>query len=418
MPQGEDYTDAVIIGAGWAGLSVSARLIAAGVRHRVIERKRIGETWRTQRWNTFRMNTPNVQTVMPGDVYRGNDPEGFLTRDQFVELLERFAARHHLPITTQTAVHKVTVNGSGLYDIETERGSVVTPNLVVATGNLNVPRRPGSADKLPDSVEQIDGADYREPRQLRPGAIVVVGSGNSGGQIAEDLAAAGRRVFLATGHNGRMPRRYRGRDITLWLAESGLFDVPSKNLKFAGRPLLGPGHTISLQLLSTKGILLMGRFSGVDHRGQMLFDDDVSENVRFGDEASAKIKLEIEQYIEARKIPAPPALPDPAESVAAQLPAPPIKSLDLLRSGVTSVIWCTGFVGDFSWLHVPGALRPDGQPLHPAAVSALGLYFAGLDFSETRKSGTILDAEAESVRISRKIISRNSGQSMWAHYMP
>ena len=343
-----------------------------------------------------------------------------MTRDQFVALLETFAARHQLPVTTQTAVHKATVDESGFYHVETERGRFVAPNLVVATGNLNVPRRPGSADKLPDSVVQIDGADYREPAQFGPGAVVVVGSGNSGGQIAEDLAAAGRRVFLATGHNGRMPRRYRGRDITLWLEESGLFDVPSNTFagaegKLAGRPLLGAGHTISLQSLSTKGIVLLGRFGGVDHRGQMLFDDDVRENVRFGDEASAKIKSEIDQHIEAEKIPALRALPDPAESVAPQLPDPPIRSLDLLRSGVTCVIWCTGFVGDFNWLQVPGVIGADGQPLHPTSIPTPGLHFVGLDFSETRKSGTILDAERESDRISKQIISRNSGQSMSSH---
>src|SRR4051812_33075478 len=202
MVDGDNYLDAVIIGAGWAGLSVSACLESAGVRHRLIERNRIGETWRTQRWNSFRMNTPNVQTVMPGDVYEGNDPEGFLTRDQFVALLESFAARRRLPITAQTAVHKVSMAGCGLYRIETERDQLVTSNVVVATGNLNVPRRPGSARQLPSGVAQIDGADYREASQFGPGAVVVVGCGNSGGQIAEDLARSGRRVVLATGQNG------------------------------------------------------------------------------------------------------------------------------------------------------------------------------------------------------------------------
>lgn len=405
----EGYFDAVIIGAGWAGLSVSARLTDAGVRHRVLERKRIAETWRTQRWNTFRMNTPNIQTVMPGDVYQENDPEGFMTRDQFVALLEDFAARRRLPISTQVPVRRVRIDGPGLYRIETGSGSFVSPNAVIATGNLNVPRRPATAGNLDGGVSQIDAAEYREAGQFGPGAVVVVGCGNSGGQIAEDLARSGRRVFLATGQNGRMPRRYRGKDITLWLAESGLFDVRTRSLagmegKLAGRPLLGAGHTISLQSLSAMGIVLVGKFSGVDDRGRMLFEDSVRESVRLGDEASTKIKSEIDRYIEAKNIPAPPALPDPAETVPPQLADPPIKCLDLEAEGVACVIWCTGFVGDFSWLCVPGALDSSGQPLERAAVSAPGIYFVGLDFSETRKSGTILDAEAESDRVAKQII--------------
>src|SRR5579885_1436569 len=148
MLEREIYIDAVIIGAGWAGLSVSAGLAAAGVPHRVFERRRIGETWRTQRWNAFRMNTPNIQTVMPGDVYEGNDPEGFLTRDEFVALLERFAARRRLPVTTGTEVSNVSIDRSGLYRVETDGGRLLTWNVVVASGNLNVPRRPALADRL------------------------------------------------------------------------------------------------------------------------------------------------------------------------------------------------------------------------------------------------------------------------------
>jgi putative flavoprotein involved in K+ transport len=410
MVEGDNYLDAVIIGAGWAGLSVSARLAAAGVRHRVIERNRIGETWRTQRWNSFRMNTPNVQTVMPGEAYEGNKPEDFMTRDAFVSLLENFAARRKLPVSTQTAVHSVRSNEGSLYRIETDAGLLITsPNVVVATGNLNIPRRPASAGKLPSSTLQIDGADYREAQQFGPGPVVVVGCGNSGGQIAEDLARSGRRVVLATGHNGRMPRRYRGKDITLWLAESGLFDLPTKSFagsqgKLAGRPLLGAGDTISLQSLSAMGIVLAGRFSDVDREGRMLFEDTVGESVRLGDESSAKIKLEIDHYIETNGVTAPPAMPDPAETVAVQLPDPPIRSLDL--TGVACVIWCTGLVGDFSWLHVPGTLGSDGQPLARTGVLARGIYFVGLDFAETRKSGTILDAGAESERVVSQIVSR------------
>lgn len=288
-------------------------------------------------------------------------------------------------------------------------GALAAAHVVVATGNLNVPKRPPGAGRLPKEVTQIDAPDYREASQFQAGAILVIGCGNSGGQIAEDLMRAGRKVFLATGHNGRMPRRYRGRDITLWLADSGLFDLKREEFTGAennlpGRPLLGAGHTISLQSLAAQGAVLLGRFKGVDPGGRLLFRDDVLENVRYGDESSASIKLEIDRYIERERISAPAASPDPAEAIAGKVPDPPIQSLDAVASNVAAVIWCTGFVGDFRWLHLPGSLSADGHPL--AANSAPNLYFVGLDFAETRKSGTILVADEESERVTASIVAR------------
>src|SRR3954447_22090958 len=269
MTHTTDFFDAVVIGGGSAGLGVSHALTRAGLRHRLLERARIGETWRTQRWDSFWVNTPNIQTVMPGDRYNGPDPEGFLTRDELVALLEDFASRNRLPVELNTPVTELAQDEDGIYRLTTPRGALRARNVVIASGNLNRPLRPAWAPALPSDLLQIDASDYRNPAALPSGAVLVVGSGQSGGQIAEDLADAGRAVFLATGHVGRMARRYRGRDIALWLVESGLFDLPRREFmepsgRIASRPLLGALHTISLQSLSTQGVVLLGRFTGVE----------------------------------------------------------------------------------------------------------------------------------------------------------
>lgn len=399
-----DVLDAVVVGAGWAGLGVSYWLARRGLRHSVLERGRIGETWRTQRWDSFRMNTPNVQTVMPGDHYDGEDPSGALTRDQFVALLEDFARRNALPIEPDTAVSELT-HENDAYRLTTARGTLLARNVIVASGSLNCPVRPACAAALPPGLRQIDASGYRSAADLPDGAVLVVGSGQSGVQIAEELAQAGRTVFLATSRVGRLPRRYRGRDIMVWLLECGFLDVRREEvIRLAGRipprGVLGSLRTISLQALSAQGIVLLGRLTGVEDGARLSFADDLEANARFADEASDNIKRHIDDYISRAGIDAPASEPDPAEAVAMRQPNPPIASLDLSRSGITTVVWCTGFKGDFSWMRLPGALDAAGQPVHEDGVAAMpGLYFAGLDFASTRKSGIILAIGEEAPRL-------------------
>jgi putative flavoprotein involved in K+ transport len=406
-----DIVDAVVIGGGWAGLGVSHALARVGLSHRVLERGRIGETWRAQRWDSFRMNTPNIQTVMPGDHYNGPDPEGVLSRDEFVALLENFAGRNRLPVETHAPVTELARSEeNGTYRVTTARGTLQARNVVIASGNLNCPQRPVWAASLPRDLCQIDASDYRSAATLNCGAVLVVGSGQSGGQIAEDLVEQGRTVFLATSRVGRAPRRYRARDIMIWLVQSGLFDLPRKEFmepsgRIAPRPLLGATHTISLQSLSAQGVVLLGRFTGVERTGVLSFSDDLGEHIREADVASANIKRQIDEYIARAGIEAPPAEPDPAELVAACLANPPIHSLDVVACGITTVIWCIGFKGDFSWVRLPGVLDAQGQPVHDDSV-ATGLYFAGLDFASTRKSGTILAIAEEARRIAKHIAGR------------
>ncbi len=396
--------DVAIVGAGWAGLSVSYALARAGYSHAVYERDSICHTWRTQRWDTFRMNTPNVMTVLPGDRYEGDEPEGYMTRDAFVAMVEDYAARNALPVREGTAVLSARRAGDGPdgpFEIRTSAGSALANSIVVATGNLNVPRRPAMAAHLPASVTQIDGSDYRAPDALPPGGVLVVGCGNSGGQIAEDIALAGRRVILSTGRNGRVPRTYRGRDIFLWLTDTGRLAQPRTTA--SGRGLIGATHTISLQSLSAMGVTLAGRLRDISGDGRVRFDDTLADSAAYGDEMSAMLRAEIDEYIAREGIDAPAPVPDPAETVATRFPDPPLTEIDLAREGIATVIWSTGFSGDFGWLDVPGALGADGAPAQDRSVSVPGIYFAGLDTLESLRAGTVMMAGEEAARIVRHI---------------
>jgi putative flavoprotein involved in K+ transport len=402
--------ETIVIGAGWAGLGVSHALAKAGLSHRVLERGRIGETWLTQRWDSFHLNTPKVLAVMPGDRYEGTDPEGFYTCDEFVANLEDYARRYRLPVETDMPVTALMCDGkAGVYRLATPPGELTARAVVIASGSLNRARRPEVARLFPQSLLQIDTSDY--PDALPAGAVLVVGSAQSGGQIAEDLAMAGRVVFLSTGRTGRKTRRYRGRDVALWELESGLYDIPRKDFvgpdgRIEGRPLLGALHTISLQSLSAQGVVLLGRCTGIAD-GRLTFADDVRENIRFGDEAAAKARRHIDDHVARYGLDAPPATDDPAETVAPRLANPPILSLDPSEHDVTTVIWCTGFEGDYSFVQVPGVLNARGQPLENEGLTeAPGIYFAGVDFSSTRKSGIIVGIAEEAQRLVDDIVAR------------
>ncbi len=409
MTSATDIFDAVVVGAGWAGLGVSHALMQRGLRHRVLERGRIGETWRTQRWDSFRINTPNSQTVMPGDRYVGPEPDGAMTSHAFVALLEDYAGRHGLPVETGTPVTDL-VASDGLFRLSIPSGPLWARNVVIASSTQNCPVRPPVSALLPPEVRQIDASTYRNPSALDSGAVLVVGSAQSGGQIAEDLVQAGRTVYLATGRVGRLPRMYRGTHISVWMVLTGLIDVTRRELLQQGpipaRALTGALHTISLQSLSAQGVVLLGRLTGVDGRC-LSFGDDVQEHLRHADEGSASLRGQIDAYIVRNGIDAPEAEPDPAEAIEAVLLDPPVRSLDLVAREITTVIWCTGFKGDFGWVRVPDVLDAQGQPLHENGFASIpGVYFAGLPFSISRRSGTILAIAEEAALLAEDIQRR------------
>ncbi|QPB21082.1 NAD(P)/FAD-dependent oxidoreductase [Rhizobium sp. 007] len=403
-----EVLDVVVIGAGSTGLGISYFLKREAREHKVLDGGRIGETWRTQRWDSFRLNSPTIRSVLPGDAYRGPDPWGAITHHEFVSYLEDYAERHCLPVSTQTSVKELT-RENGLFRLTTAPGVLLARNVVIATGDQNRQVRPPESADLPVELRQVDSSAYRNAAQLEHGAVLVVGSGQSGGQIAEDLALAGRVVFLATSRNGRWVRRYRGGNILNWLTLSGFLDVPRKELvlpsgKVPARALVGATHTISLQSLSAQGVVLLGRFRGVEN-DSLVFGDELHANMRFADEVSANTKRLVDEYIERAGLDAPPAEGDPAETVEPRIPDPLIRTMDWRACGIRSVVWCTGFTGDFTWVHLPGALNAVGQPVHADGVGAVpGLYFAGLDFGSTRKSGTIPALAEESARLVERLV--------------
>ncbi|MEY9829971.1 hypothetical protein ABIA25_001786 [Sinorhizobium fredii] len=274
--------------------------------------------------------------------------------------------------------------------------------MVIATGSLNCPKRPPESAELPTTLRQLDSSAYRNAAELERGAVLVVGSGQSGGQIAEDLALAGRPVLLATSRVGRLVRHYRGGDIFNWMTLSGYLDMPRREIilpsgKLPPRGLLGATHTISLQSLSAQGVVLLGRFLGV-RNGSLVFGDNLDEHISFADESSANVKRFIDDCIGRAGLNAPPAEDDPAEMIAPRLASPP--KIELATSGIGSVIWCTGFRGDFRWIKIPDTIDDDGQPIHEDGIGFVpGLYFSGLDFASTRKSGIIAGVAEEAARL-------------------
>ncbi len=370
--------DAVVIGAGQAGLGTSYFLKQHGVAHVVLEKGNVGETWRSQRWDSFALNSPNALNGLPGVPYEGPQPDGFYTADELIQTFEDYVHRFSLPVRTGVTVTAVEPHPAGAgYLVHTEtadkRSSMLhTRAVVVASGILREPKFPAAADKLAPRFVQLHSADYRSPAGLTDGAVVVVGSGQSGCQIAEELIQAGHRVYLATSKVGRLPRRYRGRDAMAWLWDSGFLDVARDDLADpritrAAQPQVSGigryGHTLSLQKLAREGVRLRGRVLDADAQ-TLTLGADLKDNIRFADQKSAEFKREIEAFITRYGIEAPAAEFDPADQPWTDLDdmdAP--TRFDLAAEGVGTIIWRTGFTPHFPWLHVP-VLDEQGHPLH------------------------------------------------------
>ena len=392
-------TDTVVVGAGHAGLAASAALAGAGLDHVVLERDRIGESWRSQRWDAFLLNTIRRMSGLSGD--------GFAPASELVAELERRAER--LPVTTGIAVEHVRRTPTGGFVVETSDGTIRADNVVAASGAQRVPRLPAVAATVSArGIEHLHTADYRNPAMLPDGGVLVVGSGQSGVQIAEDLLGAGRRVYLCTSKVARMPRRYRGRDTTEWWAEMGLYDQAPGEAAPERPPQVGAGRTTSLQQLARDGAILLGRLRDAD--GTFLrLGDELGEHVRYADAAAQRTRERIDAWIARHGIDAPAAEPDPREAPCGPLHWP--RYLDLQAEGITSVIWATGFGGDYSWLSMP-VLRPDGVPYHHAgATPARGLYVVGVPWQTRRSSGILMGMERDAATVVARIAGTRTATS-------
>jgi putative flavoprotein involved in K+ transport len=394
-------TSVVVVGGGQAGLSTSWYLTRDGVDHVVLEAATAAHEWADTRWDTFTLVTPNWHCRLPGYVYDGPDPDGFMTRDEVVAWIGGYAATFGPPLLEHTRVTSLVERDGGGFVLETTGpdGEVTweAEHVVLATGGYHQPIVPPWAGAIDPSVVQVHSADYRRPDQLPAGAVLVVGSGQSGAQIAEDLHLAGRRVHLALGDAPRVARTYRGRDCMTWLSDMGLYDTAvaqypgglaareKTNHYVTGRD---GGRDIDLRAFALDGMRLYGLLDGLSAPGgsHLTFRPTMTAALDAADATYNSICRDIDRWIEAEGIDAPPAS---AYEPVWTPDADPLE-LDLAEAGITSVVWAIGYRPDYRWVGV-GVFDGHGRPTHTRGVSAVpGLYFLGLPWLHTWGSGRFL----------------------------
>jgi putative flavoprotein involved in K+ transport len=389
-----DTIETVIVGGGQAGLALSYWLTQLGREHVVLERARVAERWRSERWDSLAFQFPNWALSLPGYAYRASNPDGFAPRDQVVRFLEDYASHIDAPIRLGVAATGLRQHEDRLYrlSLETDHGRWKARNVVLATGPFQKPSIPSYGAALPESITQLHSRDYRNPSQLPPGAILVIGAGTSGAEIAHELNQSGCAVYLSVGTYRKAPRRYRGRDIFWWVEELKLWDRPLDPTtpgRLDGVPLLtgiNGGFDIDLRLLSDEGVTLLGRAHGVCD-GKVILGSDLEENLAHGDAWFARLEQMMDDYAEFTGL----DLPEEAGREAAG--GKPIRrasanTLDLRSAGITSIIWATGYRCDFNWVHLP--VTNAGSPIQKRGVtSSPGLYFLGLRRMHTLKSALL-----------------------------
>jgi putative flavoprotein involved in K+ transport len=400
------HVPVVVVGAGHAGLAVSHVLAEHGVEHVVLERGEVANTWRTERWDSLRLLTPNWQTRLPGLAYDGDDPDGFMTVGELVAFLERYADHTDAPVRTGVEVTSVAPG----YVVTTTEGTWRADSVVLATGAFNRPKVPALAADLPEGIEQLTMLDYKRPQDVPPGRVLVVGASATGLQVADELLRCGREVTIAVGEHVRMPRTYRDRDIMWWLDRTGRLDerwdevddlvrarhVPSPQL-------VGSLERASLDLnaVTDRGAELVGRLQMV-RDGAALFSGSLRNVCNLADLKLARLLDTIDAFAAADGLGgAPGGRPAPT-----RVPASPRTSVDLLADGYGTVVWATGYRADLSWLELPvldrkGELRHDGGVVRDAP----GLYRVGGNFLRRRKSSFIHGAEDDARDIVEHLVA-------------
>lgn len=399
--------DTLVIGGGQAGLATSRFLQQHQIEHLILEQSmQAAQAWRNDRWDSFALLTPNWTLQMPGAEYRGDDPDGFLPREQIVAYFENYIGRFNLPVRYGMRVTDVTARDGG-YRVVTAQQEFQASQVVVATGLFQRPKIPAFGRDIPDGILQLHSSQYRNPQSLPAGAVLVVGSAQSGCQIAEELYQSGRMVHLCVGGAGRAPRRYRGRDVFSWLYQLGFFDrtvdkLPSPRAKFAGNPHLSGrdgGHTLNLHQFARDGVHLLGRLTGANG-SYILLADDLQENLAKADKFEADLVKMIDDYIEKNGLDLPSeSLPNLTDGYAVEN----MRELDLAARGITSIIWALGYDFDFSLVSLP-VTDGDGYPVQERGVSQHpGLYFVGLPWLHKYKSGLLVGVAEDAAFIASHI---------------
>jgi putative flavoprotein involved in K+ transport len=380
----------IVIGAGQAGLAASASLTALGIDHVVLERGRVANAWRTERWDSFRLLTPNWMTRLPHHRYDGRDPNGYMDAGEIVSFFDTYAARIDAPVEQETAVRSVA-RRSDRFEVTTDRGRWISDAVVIATGSNSEPRVPAFASRLSSEVLQITPATYKRPEQLPAGNVLVVGASSSGVQLAAELQASGRDVTLAVGRHARMPRGYRGADIITWMEGAGILreraadvrdlDAARRNpsLQLAGSAM---PQDLDLNVLQARGVRLAGRLVDVD-RTRLTFAEDLHERIAEAERKLDTLLRRIDDVADAEDAPKA-RRPEPV-----QVPVTPNAS-DVRVDRIETVVWATGFTRSYPWLHVPVVGARTGDIRQRDGVTPVpGLYTVGMRFQRTRRSNWI-----------------------------
>ena len=403
------HIETVIVGGGQAGLAVSYYLSQNNRPHIVLERARKpANTWRNHRWDSFTLNTPNWQSALPGAEIPGSDPDGFLSREEIVAYFQNYVKKFQLPVRYGVDVQVVRAKPSSRgYIVETSAGRFEAPNVVLATGLYQKPKMPAFTAEFPRGIKQIHSDEYRNPQSLPDGGVLVVGSGQSGAQIAEELYQSGRKVYLSVGRAGRVPRRYRGKDANWWHEHMGDYErtvdqLPSPRAKFSGKPMISGkdgGHTLNLHQFARDGVTLLGRIQGV--RGHsILLARDLKANLARADQFEADFAKKIDEFILKNRIDAP---EETLASLKDGYEASEKSKLSLADADIRTVIWATGYSFDFSMVHLP-VFDGDGYPIQKRGITDYpGLYFVGLPWLHNAKSGLLFGLAQDAEHIAAAI---------------
>jgi putative flavoprotein involved in K+ transport len=404
-----ERVETLIVGGGQAGLAMSEQLGKRGLPHLVLERHRIAERWRAERWDGLHANGPAWHDRLPGLPIDGVDPDGFATRDQMVDYFVAYAARIAAPVRSGVAVTSLrrAPDGAG-FRAETSAGAIEARNVVAATGPFQRAIIPAVVP-AETGIVQLHSNAYRNPGQLPAGAVLVIGAGSSGAQIADELSRAGRRVYLSVGRHQRPPRRYRGKDFCWWLGVLGLWGMtrPDPSVRHVTIAVSGAhgGHTIDFRRLAARGVTLVGR-AGAYADGAMHFAPDLADNLAQGDASYLSLLDAADAYVAREGLDLP---EEPAARVAAPDPpcvTDPILRLDPRAAGISAIVWATGYALDFGWLNVP-AFDDRGAPVHQRGVSDVpGLYFLGLSWLSRRASAFIFGVGDDAAHLAEHIAAR------------
>ncbi len=408
-----DHVETVIVGGGQAGLAISYYLTQAEHDHVVLEKAaHTAPVWRNERWDSFTLVTPNWALRMPGAEYDGPDREGFMPRDDVVAYFDRYVERFGLPVRCNAQVGSVEPLDGGGYRVVTPERTFVATNVVLATGSDQQPRIPAFASAISPDVLQLHSRRYRNPGSLPAGAVLVVGSAQSGAQIAEELYQQGRDVFVSIGGAGRAPRRYRGTDIFEWLYVTGFLDITPDKLPMPKDHFAAPhvsgingGHTLNLHQFARDGVTLLGHLRGASGDA-ISFAPDLHEGLARIDHFEVEIQQMIDGYIEANGLDAPPEeLPQRRDGYE----QPIIEQLDLKAAGIRTVIWATGYRYDFGLVKAP-VLAGDGFPIQTRGVTRHpGLYFVGMFWMPSLKTGTLVGVGEFAAHIASHIGGQEAG---------